>query len=584
MNADLVVDNSCEVHPVISPRFRHLGSIACLISLTYSALHAADAVAPAPVPNANTANPSDGSDQIYRDGLKLEINREWSKAADLYESAMAKWPQRTEFRQRLVLCEMHLRLHKRYQDQSFRRILLQMNAADCVKLYSEILTRIDNSYVDPVELSSLGRRGVDNLEVALRDPEFQRLNASQATTAQIQELRAWLRQNRSNVLAPNREKANEIVATIADTAWATARISRQAVYMEFIFGASDALDEFSSCLTPDKLEDLYAVIDGNFVGLGVELKDDPNGLVLTGVIRGGPAAEAGLAVGEVITTVDGQALQGLGLDQAASRLQGQEGSSVELVISHSGAPSRKVRLMRRPVDVESIVDVKMIDPQQGIGYLKMTGFQKTTNRELRTALEQLNSKSMKMLILDLRGNPGGLLNCSVEIADQFLSKGVIVTTRGRSDGQSQIYQAKPEVDWNFPLVILVDRDSASASEILAGALQENGRAEVMGERSFGKGSVQSIFPMVSVSAGLKLTTARFYSPLDRPYTQGVTPNIITRQVAKPNPEATSGSGNNAEDYVLRSAIEHARTKLGNVAGGTNRTIGASNSGSANELR
>ena len=556
---------------MISPRFRHLGCIAFLISLTYSALHAADAVAPAPVSNANTANPSDGSDQIYRDGLKLEINREWSKAADLYESARAKWPQRTEFRQRLVLCEMHLRLQKRYQDQSFRRILLQMNAAECVKLYSEILTRIDNSYVDPVELSSLGRRGVDNLEVALRDPEFQRLNASQATTAQIQELRAWLRQNRANVLAPNRDKANEIVATIADTAWATARISRQAVYMEFIFGASDALDEFSSCLTPDKLEDLYAVIDGNFVGLGVELKDDPNGLVLTGVIRGGPAAEAGLAVGEVITTVDGQTLQGLGLDQAASRLQGQEGSSVELVISHSGAPSRKVRLMRRPVDVESIVDVKMIDPQQGIGYLKMTGFQKTTNRELRTALDQLNAKSMKMLILDLRGNPGGLLN-------------VIVTTRGRSDGQSQVYQAKPEVDWNFPLVILVDRDSASASEILAGALQENGRAEVMGERSFGKGSVQSIFPMVSVSAGLKLTTARFYSPLDRPYTQGVTPNIITRQVAKPNAEATSGSGNNAEDYVLRSAIEHARTKLGNVAGGTNRTIGASNSSTSNELR
>jgi carboxyl-terminal processing protease len=240
--------------------------------------------------------------------------------------------------------------------------------------------------------------------------------------------------------------------------------------------------------------------------------------------------------------------------------------------------------MRRPVDVESIVDVKMIDPQQGIGYLKMTGFQKTTNRELKSALDQLNAKSMKMLILDLRGNPGGLLNCSVEIADQFLSKGVIVTTRGRSDGQSQVYQAKPEVEWNFPLVILVDRDSASASEILAGALQENGRAEVMGERSFGKGSVQSIFPMVSVSAGLKLTTARFYSPLDRPYTQGVTPNIITRQVAKPNSEGATGAGNNVEDYVLRSALEHARTKLGNVAGGTNRTIGATNSGSANELR
>lgn len=584
MNADLVVDNSCEVHPVISPRFRHLGSLAVLIHLCCSALQAADNVTPAPVSNVNASTVVDGSDQFYRDGLKLEINHEWSKAAELYESAMAKWPERVEFRQRLILCEMHLRLQKRYQDKSFRRILLQLNATECANLYREILKRIDMSYVDPVELSSLGRRGLDNLEVALRDPEFQRLNTGSATTAQIQELRTWLRENRSNVLAADREKANNIVATIADTAWKTANVSRQAVYMEFIFGACDALDEFSSCLTPDKLEDLYAVIDGNFVGLGVELKDDPNGLVLTGVIRGGPAAEAGLKVGEVITGVDGQSLQGLGLDQAASRLQGQEGSTVELLIRSVSESNRKVRMIRRPVDVESIVDVKMIDPDQGIGYLKMTGFQKTTNRELKSALDHLNSKSMRMLILDLRGNPGGLLNCSVEIADQFLSKGVIVTTRGRSDGQSQVYQAKPDVEWNFPLVILVDRDSASASEILAGALQENGRAEVMGERSFGKGSVQSIYPMVSVSAGLKLTTARFYSPLDRPYTQGVTPNIIARQASKPNASGPTTAANQTDDFVLRSAVEHARTKLESVAGTTSRTIGATSSGSANGLR
>ena len=567
---------------MISPRFRHLGLTAVLLFCSQPVLLAADATAAA----SATASPvaSEAADAAYRDGLKLEINRDWSRAAEHYEAAMNRWPERAEFRQRLVLCEMHIRLAKRYQDQSFRKVLLQMDTAECTRLYGEILERIDASYVEPIDLSALGRRGVDNLEVALRDPEFQKLNAGTASTAQIQQLRTWLRQNRANVVVSDRKKANEIVSTIADTAWTTAGVSRQAVYMEFIFGACDALDEFSGCLTPDKLEDLYAVIDGNFVGLGVELKDDPNGLVLTGVIRGGPAYEAGMRTGEVITSVDGQSLKGLGLDLAAARLQGPEGTTVELTLASTAGAARKVRLVRRPVEVESIVDVRMIDAPQGIGYLKMTGFQKTTQRELRTAVDQLTAKGLKMLVMDLRGNPGGLLNCSVEIADQFLSRGVIVTTRGRSDGQSQVYQAKPEVDWNFPIVILVDRESASASEILAGALQENGRADVIGERSFGKGSVQSIYPMKAAPSGLKLTTARFYSPLDRPYTQGVTPNIITRQVARPNGEGQV-PGQPGEDFVLKAAVEHARTKLGNVAGTTgSRTIGSATPASANGLR
>lgn len=504
------------------------------------------------------------AEETYRQGLKLEIERDWAKAADIYDAASRQWPERTDFRQRLILCEMHMRLQKRYKDQSFRQILLRMSEADCARLYGEIVERIDASYVDPIDLSALTRRGIDNLEVALRDPEFQQINAPSATSPQIRQLREWLRENRSKVLVPDRRKSTEVLATISDTAARTAGVTRQSVYLEFIFGACDALDEFSACLTPSKLEDLYAVIDGNFVGLGVELKDDPRGLILTSVLRGGPAWEAGLKMGEIITSVDGKSLAGMNLDQAAAELQGPEGSSVELVLAGTGSIERKIRLIRRPVDVDSVVDVRMVDPAAGIGYLKLNGFQKTTNRELESAIELLRSSGMRLLVFDLRGNPGGLLNCSVEIADQFLDKGVIVTTRGRSDGQSQVYRAKPEVAWNFPMVILVDRESASASEILAGALQENGRADVIGERSFGKGSVQSIFPIRTAPAGLKLTTARFYSPLDRPYTQGVTPNVITRQVARPANDGRTVAI--AEDYVLKSAIEHGRGKLGMRAG------------------
>ncbi|MFM1801926.1 MAG: hypothetical protein RJA81_1278, partial [Planctomycetota bacterium] len=435
---------------MIPTRFRHLGLIAVFCFLiSVPAIFAAD------TPSDNRASTGQELvDQAYRTGLKLEISRDWNRAAEHYNSALAKWPQKVEFRQRLILCEMHIRLQKRYQDNSFRNILLGMQEKDCARLYAEILDRVESSYVDPVDLTSLSRRGMDNLEVALRDPDFQRFNANTASSTQIQKLRQWLRDSRSSVLVSDRQQAKETVSAIAEKAWSMAGVSRQSVYMEFIFGVCDALDEFSACLTPDRLEDLYAVIDGNFVGLGVELKDDPNGLLLTGVIRGGPAWDAGIKSGDVITRVDGLSLQGMGLDQAASYLQGMEGTSVELTLARDGQITRQLRLIRRPVEVESVVDSKILDPSNGIGYLKLTSFQKTTIRELEESVVQLRQSGMKLLILDLRGNPGGLLDCSVEIADHFLDRGVIVTTRGRSDGQSQIYRAASGDDWTFPVIVL----------------------------------------------------------------------------------------------------------------------------------
>ncbi len=157
-------------------------------------------------------------------------------------------------------------------------------------------------------------------------------------------------------------------------------------------------------------------------------------------------------------------------------------------------------------------------------------------------MTRLQRQGMRYLVLDLRGNPGGLLNVAVDIADRFVDQGVIVSTRGRAPGQTQVFRAKPDKPYTLPVAVLVDRDSASASEILAGALQELGRAVVIGDRSFGKGSVQSIFELRSVPAGLKLTTAKFYSPKNRPYSeQGVTPDVKATVVAKPVVNATVSS-------------------------------------------
>jgi carboxyl-terminal processing protease len=219
-------------------------------------------------------------------------------------------------------------------------------------------------------------------------------------------------------------------------------------------------------------------------------------------------------------------------------------------------------LTRRPVEVTSVAQAEIVDSQSGLAYLQLTGFQKNTTEEVRHAVQELQKRGMRYLIIDLRGNPGGLLNVAVEIADMFLDSGVIVTTYGRAANQSVRYFAQSGTIARVPIAVLVDHDSASASEILAGALQENQRAWVLGERSYGKGSVQSIFPLRTAPAGLKLTTAKFYSPKNRPYSeQGVTPDVKSETRMRPKDGGVVDLievGNPDKDPVLEQAIRMVR--------------------------
>ena len=169
----------------------------------------------------------------------------------------------------------------------------------------------------------------------------------------------------------------------------------------------------------------------------------------------------------------------------------------------------------------------------GIGYLRLTSFQKTTSRDLDYALWELNKQGMRGLIIDLRGNPGGLLDAAVEVADKFLEAGTIVSTRGRGFQEDMDYQARLVGTWRVPLVVLLDRESASASEILAGAIRDQRRGTIVGERSYGKGSVQGIFPLHSMNGGIRLTTAKFYSPNGKAISgHGVQPHVRVQLVAK----------------------------------------------------
>jgi carboxyl-terminal processing protease len=526
--------------------------------------------APAPIDRseAGTSSASAVADDVLSKALLLERQHRWFDAIQTYQNGLVEWPDRVDFRHRLRLCESHFKLNRRYQDKSFREVLLRLSRDQALDLYDEVQERVELNYVESVSQEPLLRRGYDSLEVALRDPVFLAANAPGQPADRVQWLRSTLQARRQVALARNRGEARAHVLEACEVARQALGIAPTPVILEFCCGAFDALDDYSCYLTPDRLDDLYAMIDGNFVGLGVELKHDPEGLRLVGILSGGPAAEAGFEVGDRITHIDGQSVAGLDLDAAANRLQGVEGSTVNVTLLKKDGSKPSLNLLRRPVEVRSVTEVRMLDPEIGLGYLQLTGFQKTSTEELKTAMASLERQGLKQLVIDLRGNPGGLLPIAVEIADRFLDRGVIVSTRGRSLGQSMVYRAKSDGEWTEPVFVLVDHDSASASEILAGALKENGRATVLGERSYGKGSVQSIFPLRSVPAGLKLTTAKFYSPQDHAFSeQGVEPDVRVATVAKPA-EGASGStaepdfkpGDPDRDPVLRAAIRMARRR------------------------
>jgi carboxyl-terminal processing protease len=234
---------------------------------------------------------------------------------------------------------------------------------------------------------------------------------------------------------------------------------------------------------------------------------------------------------------------------------------VELTTMTPAGVVRRLRVRREHVEVPSVDDVKIIDPDFGVGYMKLTCFQKTTSRDLDAALWKLHREGMKSLVIDLRGNPGGLLTSSVEVADKFVDEGIIVSTRGRSTLEDYNYTAHKAGTWRVPLVVLIDGESASASEIFAGAIRDHRRGELVGQRSYGKGSVQGIFPLTLANSGVRLTTAKFYSPSGHPISNvGVKPDMEVREAAKPIAGQLASLGG-PDDAVLNAGVEAARRKM-----------------------
>jgi carboxyl-terminal processing protease len=299
-------------------------------------------------------------------------------------------------------------------------------------------------------------------------------------------------------------------------------VSRRELMEAAIEGLLTKLDPYSNYIPPEELERFRTGVENEFGGIGIQIAVDGGQLKITSPLYGTPAYRAGLLAGDRITKIEGESTKGLSLDGAVSKLKGKAGTPVTITVVHPHDSSEEtVTLTREVIRVESVLgDLRkeddswqfLYDSDKKIGYVRITAFSRHTSQELRDALVGLKALDVKGLVLDLRFNPGGLLTSAIEVADLFVSSGPIVSTEGRN-APKRSWEARAEGSFEgFPMVILVNRYSASASEIVAACLQDHKRAIVVGERTWGKGSVQNIIELEEGRSALKLTTAGYLRP------------------------------------------------------------------------
>ncbi len=309
-------------------------------------------------------------------------------------------------------------------------------------------------------------------------------------------------------------------------------------------------DPYTTFLTADQSKELSDDLKGSLSGVGIEVALKNDKLTVVAPIDGAPAALAGIKAGDIIIAVNGEDTSAMTLDAAVSKIRGQKGSDVTLTIIRGSSNSKEYKITRDEITVPS---VKTEIKNDNIGYIKITRFGDDTVALVQNSASELKAKGVKAVIVDLRDNPGGYLDGAVDVTSQFMSQGVIVEQRSRKE-KNTVYKAKPGGELtDIPVVVLVNKGSASASEIMAGALHDNKRATLLGEKTFGKGSVQQLFG-ISGGASVKITVAHWYTP------NGVN---ISKEGIKPDIEVqqTTDDFNTGRDPQLQKAIETASSKI-----------------------
>src|SRR6478609_9379431 len=336
-----------------------------------------------------------------------------------------------------------------------------------------------------------------------------------------------------------------------------------------INGMLSGLDPHSSYMEPKAFRDMQVQTRGEFGGLGIEVTMEEGLIKVVSPIDDTPASKAGVLANDIITKLDEEQVQGLTLNQAVEKMRGPVNTKIKLTIMRKGSD--------KPIEVaitRDIIRVRAVRsrPEDDVGYIRITQFNEQTTENLKKAITDLNAQipadKLKGFVVDLRNNPGGLLDQAISVSDTFLERGEIVSTRGRNPEETQRYSARPgDLASGKPIIVLVNGGSASASEIVAGALQDHKRATILGTRSFGKGSVQTIIPLGNNNGALRLTTARYYTPSGKSIqAKGIVPEI---EVLQDVPEDLKARSDTKGEASLRG---HLKTQEGEEQTGSQSYI------------
>ncbi len=446
---------------------------------------------------------------------------QWEQASALYADLFSH--DRGQFdslKDRYQVCLRHVYQSRRHHETAFRERVLNKDVAGALKVYEEVLTKLQANYFqkDKVSLTRLIQHGLDELAMDLEDAFFSKEYLSSVSASSLQTFRSWLKE-KSHAIHDLIEAKNTALEVVLE-AQRLLDLKPALVVLELACGACNALDEYTMFLTPGLLAETYASLEGRSIGIGIEVDRASPGqpLLIVQALKNSPAEMAGLKPRDRIIRIDRQPADKLSLEQAIEKLKGDVGSTVELEVVQPGPTmSRTLTLVRQAVFVPSVVEVQMLDEHLGLGYFQLVGFQETTLAEIDEAVGQLQMRGMKVLILDLRGNPGGLFQIAVQVA---------VATQSQVATFNKTYTANNAEAWRIPLVLLIDNETASAAEVIAGAFKDHRRALLVGQTTFGKGSVQYVVELSSMLAGIRITQARFFSPHGHFYGKGgVAPHI-----------------------------------------------------------